>query len=57
MKLSEKIARIICQGCDENPDHVAGELGHTFRWEDYERIAIDVINAIVLEIDLTKEDK
>jgi len=47
MMLSEKVARIICEGCEENPDSVAGELGHTFRWEDYEPMAERVIDSIV----------
>lgn len=52
MKLSEKIARIICQGCDDDPDGSAGEFGHTYRWEDYEPIAVEVITALVFSSEL-----
>jgi len=50
MQLSEKIARVICQGCEENPDEISEELGHIYRWEDYEQIAIRVIEVFCADL-------
>lgn len=35
----EAIARAICIGCEEDPDHVGDAQGNEFRWQDYLPIA------------------
>lgn len=38
-KTLEKIARAICLGCEENPDHQGDAQGNAHRWQDYIPVA------------------
>jgi len=34
-ELTERVARVICESCQEDPDHNGDARGHTYRWMDY----------------------
>jgi hypothetical protein len=34
-EIRERVARAICAGCEENPDHQGDGRGNDYRWQDY----------------------
>lgn len=38
-KTLEQVARAICLGCEENPDHQGDAQGNAYRWQDYILVA------------------
>ncbi|HHP5493902.1 TPA: hypothetical protein ACSCYS_004309 [Aeromonas veronii] len=42
----EAVARAICSGCEENPDHKGDARGNKHRWQDYLHIARAAIAAM-----------
>ena len=47
--IREVIAKAICIGCDERPDHSGDASGNQFRWQDYLPIADGVLDALKAE--------
>lgn len=45
----ERIARAICEACDENPDFRGDCRGNEFRWMDYLPVANAAIDAVLDE--------
>ena len=45
MDTLEPVARAICSGCGENPDHCGDARGNAKRWQDYLPIARAAIDA------------
>ena len=45
----ERIARAICEACDENPDFRGDCRGNEFRWMDYLPVANAAIDAVLAE--------
>jgi hypothetical protein len=43
----EAIARAICVGVEEEPDHVGDAQGNEFRWQDYLAIAEKVLDITI----------
>lgn len=41
----EHVARVICEGCEENPDHKGDARGNEYRWQDYVDVAVAAITA------------
>lgn len=41
----EAVARAICVGAEENPDHVGDASGNEFRWQDYLTVAEKALEA------------
>lgn len=46
MSIKERVARAICQACQENPDHAGDARGNKKRWQDYVPVAEAAIEAI-----------
>jgi hypothetical protein len=44
--LRERVARTICEACEENPGHAGDARGNQFRWQDYLDIADKAIAAM-----------
>lgn len=44
MNSVELIARTICAGCDDNPDHAGDARGNEYRWQDYRTVAVKVLD-------------
>lgn len=44
-EVRERVARAICAGCEENPDHLGDARGNDYRWQDYLDIADAAIDA------------
>lgn len=44
-EVRERVARAICAGCEENPDHLGDARGNDYRWQDYLDVADAVIDA------------
>lgn len=42
----ELIARTICIGCEEQPDHQGDARGNDYRWQDYRSVAVMVLDVI-----------
>lgn len=45
-RVVEKVARAICEACDENPMHKGDCRGNEFRWQDYREPAMAAITAL-----------
>lgn len=45
-KKLESVARAICLGCEEDPEHIGDACGNKKRWEDYLPIARAAIAAL-----------
>jgi len=42
MQIIEKLARVICKGCEDDPDAPGDARGNEYRWQDYSEIATEV---------------
>lgn len=47
-EIRERVARAICTGCDENPDHRGDARGNDYRWQDYLEPADAALDAVGL---------
>lgn len=57
MDARESVARAICIGCEENPDHRGDAGGNEKRWQDYLTIADAAISALSGEGVLVRLDR
>lgn len=46
----ERIARAICEACEEDPDYKGDCRGNQFRWQDYLPVANAAIDAVMAEL-------
>lgn len=42
----ERVARVICSECEDNPDHKGDARGNDYRWQDYIEVAKAAICAM-----------
>lgn len=54
-EFKERLARVICEACEENPDYKGDCRGNQYRWQDYAPVANAAIDAVREE--LAKQDK
>lgn len=47
-EIRERVARAICTGCGENPDHRGDARGNDYRWQDYLEPADAALDALGL---------
>ncbi len=57
MNVREKVARAICAGCHENPEHVGDAQGNKKRWQDYLSCADAAIGALAGDGVLVRLDR
>lgn len=53
----ERVARAICNACEEDPDYKGDCRGNEFRWQDYLPVANAAIDAVMAELPSNRDYK